>query len=279
MRYDPACDKPLTRDDSDLCAQWATVGATEEGNRLNRVGLLLGAIEFGGLLVSLVFTGWAAIAAAKAAKIAEGAGRDAIKALEVAQETADAAATTAAASVAANSIAEQTAITAYRPWLSLKVRVSRGLRLDENGSSIGLELTFTNHGKTPALDTQVWTYMYVEPDEAVGGIRDAKIAEMKKIQRQENSGFIVFPGEEFKRTYEHPINNLKFGTPDSPRMIYGLFVINYRFPGGVGATTTARMLWVEDLAGGFLRLANPYEATVGADRMTVQTVGFSEDAT
>lgn len=71
--YHPNCDNPKDRDDADLCAQWAAVQAVEEGNRLARYSIRITAIEFGALVFSLIFTGWAALAAARAARAADDA--------------------------------------------------------------------------------------------------------------------------------------------------------------------------------------------------------------
>lgn len=63
--YQPHCRSPQSRDDADLCAQWAAVQATSEANRLNRIGLHVTYWEMCGLAFSLIFTGWAAFAAAQ----------------------------------------------------------------------------------------------------------------------------------------------------------------------------------------------------------------------
>ena len=110
--YEPHCDDPKERDDADLCAQWAGVQAVEESNRLARISLRITTLEFTALIVSLVFTGWAALAAAKATKIAEAATKDADQALEIASRSADASARMAEASRRGNLIAKQASIAA-----------------------------------------------------------------------------------------------------------------------------------------------------------------------
>lgn len=69
--YDPRCQAPQDREDSDLCAQWSAVEAMKEANRVNQIALRAGWFEFIALLISIFFTGWAAIAAAKAAAAAD----------------------------------------------------------------------------------------------------------------------------------------------------------------------------------------------------------------
>ncbi|HVI27038.1 hypothetical protein [Hansschlegelia sp.] len=120
--YQPYCDHPKDRDDADLCAQWAAVMAVEEGNRLNRLSLRLTALEFLALVISLIFTGWAAFAAAKAAKAAQ----DAV-------------------SVAKDSAKQQLRpyLDAYEGWAKIKC---------DNGSlSYDIKLVLRNNGQTRAM--------------------------------------------------------------------------------------------------------------------------------
>ena len=69
--YQPFCVNPVDPVNADLCAQWAGVQATEEGNRLGRLNITITGLEFGALIFSLSFTGWAAFAAARSAAAAE----------------------------------------------------------------------------------------------------------------------------------------------------------------------------------------------------------------
>lgn len=68
--YQPNCQAPQHYRDADLCAQWGSVKASEEGNRLIRVSTRVTYLEFVGLVISLIFTGWAAVAASKGTKAA-----------------------------------------------------------------------------------------------------------------------------------------------------------------------------------------------------------------
>src|SRR5688500_16693487 len=43
-QYNPACKAPVSRENSDLCAQWSAVEAVNEGNRLATINLWLTAI-------------------------------------------------------------------------------------------------------------------------------------------------------------------------------------------------------------------------------------------
>lgn len=79
--YPTVCEKPHEKDYADLCQQWRMAEAARQQlvwlERQFRATFL----EIGGLLASLFFTGWAALAASKAAKSSEESGR-ALVALE-----------------------------------------------------------------------------------------------------------------------------------------------------------------------------------------------------
>ncbi len=68
--YQPNCEAPQNKDDADLCAQWAMVGATDRGNNLAASQLWLTFFEIVALIVTISFTAWAAVAAANASKAA-----------------------------------------------------------------------------------------------------------------------------------------------------------------------------------------------------------------
>lgn len=69
--YDPNCESPNNRDDADLCAQWAAVQEVEESNRLTRLSMRINGLEIAAIVVTLIFTAWAAMAAASASRIAQ----------------------------------------------------------------------------------------------------------------------------------------------------------------------------------------------------------------
>ncbi len=71
--YEPRCYSPKTREDAELCANWSAVDAAEQANRINSGAFRLSGLAFGALVVSLIFTGWAALAAAQAARAATNA--------------------------------------------------------------------------------------------------------------------------------------------------------------------------------------------------------------
>ncbi|RIV83371.1 hypothetical protein [Aurantiacibacter zhengii] len=71
QRYEPKCSAPENREDADLCAQWAMVGATDQSNSLAASQLWLTFFEIVALIITISFTAWAAFAASAASKAAE----------------------------------------------------------------------------------------------------------------------------------------------------------------------------------------------------------------
>lgn len=143
--YEPYCDTPRNQDDADLCAQWAAVQAVEESNRLNRLGLLLNFGESAALVVSLVFTAWAALAAAKAAREAERATEGSEKALAIAERNAEAATRQV-------EITQDTANRQLRPYidfLNVEIIVDSE-RSTPDITVAGFQVCFKNFGATPA---------------------------------------------------------------------------------------------------------------------------------
>lgn len=69
--YQPNCQSPKNREDADLCAQWAAVQAVEESNRLTRLAMRVNGLEIAAIVVTLIFTAWAAFAAASASRVAQ----------------------------------------------------------------------------------------------------------------------------------------------------------------------------------------------------------------
>lgn len=140
--YQPYCDKPQSGNDADLCAQWAAVSAVEENNRLSRTSILITGLEFAALIVSLFFTGWAALAAAKAARIAEEATKDADRAIDIAQQNADAASEQA-------SVAREAMQSDLRAWVGISCAVS-AFTPSDTVPCVGLDIVLRNYGRTPA---------------------------------------------------------------------------------------------------------------------------------
>ncbi|RWB23101.1 MAG: hypothetical protein EOQ40_02450 [Mesorhizobium sp.] len=157
--YDPHCQEPANREDSDLCAQWSAVEAVNESNRLVRVSLNVVALEFGALVVSLIFTGWAAVAAAQAARAAnqsienERAGA-AAEALRFSQQYGEMkrSADAAEASIKETRHIGERQLRAYLVIDRIEAEVSKRGDL---GRVFDVKVTLKNTGQTPALSTNM----------------------------------------------------------------------------------------------------------------------------
>lgn len=79
--YKPDCKRPKEREDADLCEQIRQAQAAEDAVWWSRLQSYLAMCGFAAVVLSLVFTGWAAWAAGKAANAAE-------RAVAVASESA-----------------------------------------------------------------------------------------------------------------------------------------------------------------------------------------------
>jgi len=139
--YDPHCQAPKDREDSDLCAQWSAVEAMKESNRVTQVALRAGWFEFVALLISIFFTGWAAIAAGRAAKFAEVATKGADEALKIATRNADAAAELAR-------VSRETARQQLRAYISFEDGMISEVTA---GKEVRVNFGFKNAGHTPAF--------------------------------------------------------------------------------------------------------------------------------
>lgn len=129
--YDPHCDKPKDREDSDLCEQRRMSRAAEESAWWTAFQSKLGIAGFAAVLLSLFFTGWAARAAAAAAKSAQ----QSIK------------------------VASQTAERQLRPWLTVQVDLDSDIALEQGANNFGLRIyariTIRNVGNSAARNVSV----------------------------------------------------------------------------------------------------------------------------
>jgi hypothetical protein len=80
--YKYSCDRPKQREDADLCEQRRMAKAAEDSVWWAALQTTLGILGFLAVVLSLVFTGWAAIAAAHAAEAAQAS-------VKVASQTAE----------------------------------------------------------------------------------------------------------------------------------------------------------------------------------------------
>ena len=151
--YDPQCQNPQNREDSDLCAQWSAVEAMKEANRVTQTALQAGWFEFIALLVSISLTGWTAFAASRAARSAEFATRDADKALQIAARNADAAAQQVR-------ISEETAKRQLRSYLRISAIAMPPPEQLPDGVA---RLKVNNYGRTPAMKVVLHGVTFLAP--------------------------------------------------------------------------------------------------------------------
>lgn len=162
--YKPECLKPRDSEEYSLCVNIAAAEAAKKATDLANAQVRLGWLQIGGLLISLVFTGWAAVAAAHAAKAARDSVEDArsdaaeqahrfTKQLMVSQQAAD------AATVAAASAKEQIELAEKRSIMQLRAYV---FVIESNIREIGIGkrpqayVKIKNTGNTPAYDCFTW---------------------------------------------------------------------------------------------------------------------------
>jgi hypothetical protein len=142
------CDGAKAHEDAATCYSRRSAEATERQADEARASTKLDFVQAGGLLLSLVFTGWAAISAARATRVAQEAAVDAEKSLAISMKSADASARAAeAAHRYAEGVEKQLSVV-ERAYVFGTVDTSPiG---DPPSPSISLSVTIKNHGKTPA---------------------------------------------------------------------------------------------------------------------------------
>lgn len=164
--YQPNCERPIDREDADLCAQWGAVKAVGETNRLTRLALNLAALGFIfavlGAIVGLVGTVliWLAwretrdnnrIARREYAK-ARLEARSAAKAADAQLKIAERSANAAARQV---EVALRTSELQLRPWLKLEVQGGICKRLSDTENIVSIHVTITNGGVSPAFQAGI----------------------------------------------------------------------------------------------------------------------------
>ncbi|MEZ5933883.1 MAG: hypothetical protein R3F54_18425 [Alphaproteobacteria bacterium] len=121
--YQRVCDNPQSTEEADLCQQWRMAEATEKMEGTAARQLRATYFEIAGLLFTVFFTAWAAIAASKAARAAN-------KSISVTRELG------------------QKQIRAYVGIIDAKVH---DFRL---GQVVRLDLTMRNSGRSPAYNVR-----------------------------------------------------------------------------------------------------------------------------
>lgn len=154
--YQPTCEAPKSREDASFCQEVAANRIAGRNFWLTIVGTIA-------VVLSLVFTGWAAVAAGRAAKAAESSVEDARKdaaeqvtrfndQLKVARTGANAARALAVTS-------DKTAKRQLRAYLNVR---GASFGLDDDGKPI-FTILIINHGQTPAKDVLIYAKAGVYP--------------------------------------------------------------------------------------------------------------------
>ncbi|HET9160243.1 MAG TPA: hypothetical protein VFN88_06495, partial [Caulobacteraceae bacterium] len=149
--------------DTDCYARRAAEATERQADDAD-TGVILGWVQAGGLLLSLFFTGWAALSAARATKVAHDAQEDAEDSIEVSRLSAEAAklsakasADTAAEAARANAIASETARLDLRPYVYLsdvKTDWRGGWMMGLTPTHGEVIITMKNYGRTPAKNVR-----------------------------------------------------------------------------------------------------------------------------
>lgn len=248
--YDPHCQAPGNRDDSDLCAQWSAVEAVNESNRVAQLALKSGWLDFLALILTLIFTAWAAWAAQRAASAAndalaheiEGAGAEAARfsdQLAEMKRTADAMASTVKVANAANIIARDTvaatrdvgiaqvrayvSVTKIEAFFSSAQWAADTETAERKGPihhTFNVDLSIGNFGRTPAR--RVSTSILLE---RIGG--SAKDALLELITSVERS-IDLSPNDK-----ESPVFNTNHMVPEDEGKLFIAGRISYRLSGEV----------------------------------------------
>jgi hypothetical protein len=118
------CEGCNDHDNADLYEQRRMAEAAERQNWINIVGVV-------GVVLSLVFTGWAAIAASRSAD----------------------------AAVQSVALGHATLVASQRPWVYADVKVDGPIKFDASGMIATLKVTLRNTGRDPAL--HVWPELII----------------------------------------------------------------------------------------------------------------------
>jgi hypothetical protein len=166
--YKASCDHPKSREDDDLCQQRRMAQAAEDAVWWAALQTKLGIAGFFAVIASLFFTGWAAVAAASAAKSAE-------KAIVVEN----------------------------RPWIKFEPKIAGDLNFNEHGGYIKFEVVFQNVGGGPAqligVDTGEIDFF---ADDPTVELKNWISKYASALQPVDTEAITVFPRE----TYHHEVN-------------------------------------------------------------------------
>lgn len=159
--YEAICEKPRTKDYADLCQQWRSAEAAKQQLYWSRNQFWIGVASTAGLILTLAFTGWAALAASRAAKAAD-------KAVEV---------------------AEGTAKHQLRAYLSMSPKLAGGFL---EGEVVRIEFSPNNHGQTPAHSVRHVFEVAILPHPLPVGFT------FPPAERESNNRFTVYPDSDVR---------------------------------------------------------------------------------
>ncbi|MFM9860600.1 hypothetical protein RUR49_19245 [Pseudoxanthobacter sp. M-2] len=193
VNYEKACSDPSSREEADLCQQWRNAEAAsqlvEQAHLQIRLSLLEGAL----LVLTVFFTGWAAVAASRAAKSAQSAVNVAITATRL-QRTTD------------------------RPYL---VPTGAYPEIISSGSpqhEIALRMNILNVGRGPAIFTGFGVTS--EIGASATGTCPLRSGEMKGrwFIREDSTrtfsvpfAYVLFSGEQYDRLMQNKVNLYFYG--------------------------------------------------------------------
>jgi hypothetical protein len=193
--YQPNCQQPQGREDSDLCAQWSAVKAVQETNRLTRVALNLATLGFIFAVLGAVVGLFGTVMIWLAWK-----------------ETR-----------ASNVIAHTALEGQLRPWISFLVSNSGKINIVGDEVNFSAKVTFKNIGSSPAIDLTYFATL-IFGDEINPEFR--KLIDRFRTVNHDWADKNLFPDGTWIRDVE--ISPLNF--PQEPVKITFVVVARYRTP-------------------------------------------------
>jgi len=190
--YERACNTPQSPEEADLCQQWRMAYATERMEKSAKKQLYATYAEIVGLLATIVFTAWAAIAASKAARYSGKGAKAALGAVK-----------------AANRAVRQDKrafVDQQRAWLTLdfgKSVFESPFYWNDVEGWVDVKLVFRNFGSTPAYKAVLITE-FVLGSKNIDKARSDIARRMSQIPQ--HIGFTVVPDEELPQRIKFNID-------------------------------------------------------------------------
>ncbi len=131
--------------------------------------------------------------------------------------------------------AEQSFLTAQRPWIAISSAIKSGLRWDNGGAYISLEFAITNIGKDPAFDVRIFQEKYLQGIKTAQAMTTFFANEVRKEPLSRVPGHVVFPNETINQSYEMWVQRpaitcaiQKFGSRDFQSFV--VVCVDYKSP-------------------------------------------------